>query len=167
MNTATYMAPLVCSSVFIFGCPYTSKVPVSGPQNLPDSGITGAWKLQGSRNTFFHVETQGSMYRIERLNLSGTGRYVYKGWTTVVSNVVLLNLKDGERNPDYMLYKIEIISHDHIVVTSVSERNDTQFNTSEKLEAYLRENINEPWLFDSNDRMVFTRSVSLAPLMNN
>lgn len=157
-----YLGALVCSSVFVFGSPYTSKVPVTDPAAMPDISVAGAWKLRGSKNTYFTVKMTGGIYRIERMSLSGTGHYVYNGWTSRVGDMLLLNLKDGVRDPDYMIYRLEMDDPDRLVLTSVSELTREQFTTPADLRNFLLSNAQRPGLFDLNDRMVFTRTHALA-----
>lgn len=160
MSTYTYMGAFVCSSVFVFGNPYTSRVPAGEPSGVASGAIDGTWKLRANNHVFFHVEASPAGYRITRTTRSGTGNYVYRAWTTEIDDCVILNVKDGEKNPEYMLYKLEL-EGDQLVLTSVSSLNEQQFDNSENLRRYLRSNLHQPGFFDLHDRMVFMRVASV------
>lgn len=153
------MGALVCSSVFVFGNPYTSRVPAGQPSAVLPGAIDGLWMLRANNHVFFNVEPTINGYKISRSTRSGTGNYVYRAWTTEINDCVILNLKDGEKNPEYMLYKMEL-EGDQLVLTSVSALNEQQFTCSESLRDYLASNLHKPGFFDLHDRMVFSRVTS-------
>jgi len=107
MSTYTNMSALVCSSAFVFGNPYTSRVPAGAPAGVLPGAIDGTWKLRANNHVFFHVETTDGIYKITRTTRSGTGNYTYRAWATDIEDCLILNVKDGEKNPEYMLYKFE------------------------------------------------------------
>lgn len=157
MRTCTYMSALVCSSAFVFGSPYTSLVPAGEPAGKRSRLLCGLWTLRGYSHIYFYVEPDGDRFAITRTTRSGTGNYVYKAWTTDINGFVVLNVQDGDKQPEYMLYNLDIQDRDQVLLTSVSALNDVQCSTSEELRRYLSTNMERPGFLDIHDRMVFTR----------
>ncbi|MBX2905929.1 MAG: hypothetical protein KF744_07825 [Taibaiella sp.] len=157
MRTCTYMSALVCSSAFVFGSPYTSLVPAGAPSGRQSTLLCGLWTLRGFSHINFYVEPEGNHFAITRTTRSGTGNYVYKAWTTDINGSLVLNVQDGEKQPEYMLYNLEVQDRDQVLLTSVSALNDVQCSTSEELRNYLSANIASPGFLDIHDKMVFTR----------
>lgn len=151
------MSALVCSSVFVFGSPYSSKVPAGWPSGTAAKTICGTWTPKGYANVYFHVEAGSDGYLVRRITRSGTGSYFYRAWTTDIEGATILNLKDGEKHPEYMLYKLDMEERDRLLLTSVSALNEEQFTSPGDLRKYLELNIDRPGFLDMHDRMIFNR----------
>lgn len=133
---------IVGCSLFLFGCPYSSSVPISEPEANADKKLDGRWL--GDDNSIYIVKAKGMLYdvavRSADSNSSADDRY--EGYFTTVKGVAFLNLYEVTTNArEYMVFKAEFPEKGTIVLREMSEDIKESFKTSIQLRQYIEKNM--------------------------
>ena len=150
--------------VSLFGCPYSSEVPLSEPEMKIDETLLGKYQsvedqaIESRSYLEIKQETDNS-YKVLDSNYSdsdstfSTANYI--AFETKVKGVSFFNLME-EGRPPYMLYRLDRISSGSFRLTEVTDNIDEKFDSSEQLRAFIGKHKDLSFLY-SKEETVYRR----------
>ncbi len=149
-NTIRFLV-LICCSVFLFGCPYSSEVPISRPTAPQDASLLGKWVSKSGDEDIYTVTREGNEYKIEKKSKSGETE-TYKGFISEIKGTKFFNVYDTKDAAiSYSLYKMDISQANIIVLNGLSENIQEKFTTSAELKAFVEKYMGLSFFFDKED----------------
>ncbi len=160
----------VVLSFILIGCPYESKYSIGDLSNSSiDTTIIGRWySCDTTDNETFEIaifKFNEKEYYIEtvdiRNDLNGINIKTerYKGFSTIINNVFLLNIQlielESIENADkitevYSFFKYEIVSNNKLKLDYISDEYiKIDFNSQQELVKYVQENIMQDGFFEN------------------
>jgi len=153
-NPILYILALpVC--LFLAACPYESKVPVSNPGILINSALLGSWQEKADSNTVYEVSDLNKYtYKILEKHKDNSEPKHYLAFPSTVNGTTFINIwedKAGESNHTYLLYKLDVLNANSIMLIEVTENIDEQFSSSEQLKKYISTNMDNSYFFSKEE----------------
>lgn len=157
----------ICSVITVlslFGCPYSSEVPVSETEAKVKNTLLG--KFQTSENqateTPSYVEIKKASktsYQISDYNYNSSDSSYsvsnYTGFESDVDGVSFFNLmEDG--TPPYLIYRVDKITDNSFKLTEVTDNVDEKFESSSDFHAFLKKHKDVSFLY-SKDEVIYRK----------
>jgi hypothetical protein len=136
-------------------CPYESKVPISNPGIQLNAMLFGTWLEKTDSSTIYEVSDLNKFtYKIVEKHKDNSESKQYLAFPSTVNGTTFLNLwedKPGENNPTYLLYKLDVVNSNSILLLEVTENIDEQFTSSEQLKKYISSNMKNSYFFSKEE----------------
>lgn len=150
--TKFYQFALLCASVFLLtACPYSSEVALSGADTKAPDYLIGTWAIVENTTGDQIKVARGTGNELKIDKIAGDNGAVtnYNGHITMINNVMFLNLAEiDEYSKTYYFYKIERVSDNNIKLFSVTANIREKFDSSEKMKAFFRSNMQNSYFYD-------------------
>lgn len=131
---------LISCSVFLFGCPYTSSVPISAPTIAIDPELKGTWIADDGVR--YVVKPRDKFYDIMAYDRENTTSEHLKGYFSTVKGVTFLNLTNADKpNSAYLIFRVEFKDKENIKLTEMNDAIKDKFSTADALKGYIEHNI--------------------------
>ena len=131
---------LISCSVFLFGCPYTSSVPISASTVAIDPAMRGVWLADDGVR--YVIKPMDKYYDIMAYDRENTSSEHLKGYFSIVKGVTFLNLTNADKpNSAYLILRVDIKDKENIKLTEMSEGIKEKFATSDALRGYIEHNM--------------------------
>ena len=150
MKKAFQLFAMISCCILLWGCPYTSDVPISKPIAL-DTRLTGKWEQKASDDNLFMVSKDGDEYKIEKKEKKSGNVTVYKAILSDVKGIKYLSIYENGGTPSYSLYKVEVSKgNDLVTLSGITENVQEKFTTSDELKAFIEKYQNLSFFFDKD-----------------
>jgi len=151
----------IVSVLSLTGCPYQSRVPIDTPSVEVEQDFLGSWVSEEnseSEQPDFYEFKEMDNYRHEviehtlSMEDSTYSQKYFLSHFSVIDNIHFLNMRDGEGN--YFLYKLEWQSPgESFVMYEVTDNIDEQFDTSEDLKAFIKNNMHLSFFYNKDEKV--------------
>lgn len=138
--------------ILLWGCPYSSDVPVSKTGLPIDAKLLGTWQAENSTDNDFIVSKDGSEYKIEKKETKSGNTTVYKAFVSDVAGVKYMNIYEAADKPSYNLYKL-VQSGSKLTLSPVTENITEKFSSSAELKAFIEKYQKLSFFFDKTDEV--------------
>ena len=152
------------SVISLFGCPYTSQIPISEPETKMDKRLLGKYQTVEDQaiesKAFLEIE-EGNVtsYRVSDHKFNSTDSTFtvtnYVAYESRIDDVSFFNVLEEGKAP-YMIYRIDNISGNSFRLMEVTDNIDEKFETSADLAAFLRKYKDVSFLY-SKEETVYRR----------
>jgi hypothetical protein len=156
MKKILKLIPVFACCIFLWGCPYSSDVPIA-KSIAPENRLLGTWEKKGSDDKSYTVTKEGNEYKIEEKTIKSGNVTVYKAILSDVKGVKYLSITENGGTASYSLYKVEVGNGNQMVtLLGVTENLKEKFSSSDELTACIEKYQNLSFFFDK-DAEVFTK----------
>lgn len=144
--------------VFLWGCPYSSSVPIDSPSIKVSPSFYGVWNSKTSANYTFTISAEGDkVYKILKKAKNANDESTYSAYLSDINGIKYLTIYEpNSAKKAYYFYKFVQNSADKITLTPVTENIDEKFTSSADLKAFFTKNQNNSY-FWGKDEDVYTR----------
>jgi len=166
MRKLTYYSLLAICCLGLFGCPYESQVPISGPTIPVDNRLLGNWSSKDEvYNTYTVTKASPTEYHIVQHNISNTS--YYRGHLSEVRNTLFMNLY-SDSTKSYYLYKVKMDpAGARFTLVPLSESLPDHFGSMDGLKTYLEKNMNFQSFYNEQDRAEYEKQNNSQPTARN
>ncbi|MBN1255523.1 MAG: hypothetical protein JXA50_09650 [Deltaproteobacteria bacterium] len=148
---------------FLCGCPYESKVPLSGVSKATiDPALIGDWEHTDEEEPFTMIIQQFNEHEflIMGIEEGEVQRDVMRGFVTVIEDERFLNVQDTDVPPDKRVWYLAkyTISGDTLTAWTVDDELFTKPVTSSRaLYSFVKKHLNDKALFSDDPFLVLKR----------
>lgn len=142
---------MLCLSVVLGGCPYSSEIPLDNPSVKVDPSLLGNWESPASSESYYEVSRLDDYrYRIQK---KYRGRTDDDGWhvafiTNIGSDKFLNLMEDNE----YYFYKVILDnSGTQLKLAPVTEYIDEEFTSSEEMKRFFEKYKDLSFFYDNSE----------------
>lgn len=146
---------LALVSLALFGCPYESKIPISGSYKQVDKNLLGTWESDDEvYNTYIISPSGNYKYNIQQRTLDGQS-YNFTGYISEVRGATFLNAySDSEKV--YYLYRLKIDSTAKtVIVMPFAKDMPYKFTDTTELKNLVWRSMNLREFYDIEDQVVY------------
>lgn len=159
MKNLTLLSLLAALSIFLWGCPYKSSVPLSTPSEYVNKQVFGKWipKSQESKADpeYYLIEMKDTFnYAVEHFlfNEKDSTYEVksYTSWTTRIDNIMFMNVQQ-EGQKEVTLYRLDVMGDELMVLFEVTNNIDERFKDSEKMKTFFKKHMNLSFFYNGDE----------------
>lgn len=163
MNKLIQLIALV-GILSLFGCPYTSQIPISEPETKMDKRLIGKYQTVEDQaiesKAFMEIEAGNvTSYRVSdhKFNSADSTFSVtnYVAYESRIDDVSFFNILEEGKAP-YMIYRVDKISENSFRLMEVTDNIDEKFETSADFAAFLSRYKDVSFLY-SKEETVYRR----------
>jgi len=149
---------LTAVSIFLFACPYKSKVPIDAETVKIKPELIGKWvkntDIEKEKPAFFIIselsKTKYQFTKNEYSTYDSTYKLTnYTVYFSLIENVEFMNMQE-ENGEDFLLYKI-VSGNKEITLFEVTDNIDEQFTTSAELKAFIKKYMNLSFFYNKDE----------------
>lgn len=156
MKRISQVIGLLSICIFLWGCPYESKVPLGKPALPVDERLLGKWESEKPDEGYLVISKSSEKEYNIAVHEKGMTMDEIKGYVTLIKNVKFMNIHWTKSNETrYNFYKMELEGN-WLRVVGISDSLKKEFNTAFELNAYVAKNMRSKSFFEQ-DALIFIR----------
>ena len=135
MRNLSFLLALAAISVFLWGCPYKSVVPLSTPTEYVNKQVLGKWipKSEESKENpeyYLIAKNDTVSYNVEHFQYnqedSTYSAKSYVCWTTRIENIMFMNVQQHGQK-EVTLYRLDVMGDELMILYQVTNNIDERF----------------------------------------
>ncbi len=152
------LTSLFAGLILLWGCPYTSIVPLGKPVELIRPELIGSWmpenELTQENPAYYTIEKFDSVrYAIAHYQYNADAEdYSIKNYvahTTSLGGLLFLNMNESGTQ-QYSLHRIDLVPSG-LVLFEVTDNIDEQFETSAEMQAFFLKNMHLSFFYSKDE----------------
>jgi hypothetical protein len=145
---------LVAIMILLYGCPYSSEVPIDEPSVKYDQNIIGKWAKPSNENDYYLIKSfDDYRFIITSFEKNSDGGYDSKDYYcyfSKIKDVLFLNMKEADKN-EYTFYKVVFDGNSNIKLYPVTEYITEKFTKSSDLKKFFSKNLKLSFFYETPD----------------
>lgn len=150
---------LAAISVFLWGCPYKSMVPLSTPTEYVNKQVLGKWipeseESKANPEYYLIAKNDTVSYNVDHFQYneedSSYSAKSYVCWTTRVKNIMFMNVQQHGQK-EVMLYRLDVMGDELMVLYQVTSNIDEKFDNSEDMYEFFKQHMKLSFFYNSDE----------------
>lgn len=166
MKNALLYSIILFMAVLLWGCPYSSQVPLNDAVEKLDTNLLGKWVVEAmmtnehpeyyiiSKRDSSHYDVYHHQYSDEQKEYS-TKNYV--GHTTRIDAILFMNLQETNGTGDYLMHRLDVVPGRSMTMYEVTDNIDEKFDDPKEMREFFRKYMKLSFFYNKDEKVLIRK----------